>query len=320
MGIGIETPQFNLSTNGNYSRGSGLKYIMHLSHTNALDAGDGTSILLTNRGSNTNDYGGYLALVSTGSNPGYLNPRLDFGVQNHNTYQLTDITAKMSILGNGNVGIGTTTPGEKLQVNGNIKVDYNATSITINGYSGIQTSGNSHWLHINRYSNDDVAIGYNSTSNLYLVNGGGNVGIGTTTPDAKLAVKGNIHAEEVKVDLSVPGPDYVFEENYHLKSLAALMQYIQQHKHLPNIPSAKDMEANGIDLGIMNMKLLEKIEELTLYTIQQERETDVLKEKLENQEVELQNQKTLNSSLQETLKEQETRLQKVETLLNALKQ
>ena len=108
----------------------------------------------------------------------------------------------------------------------------------------------------------------------------GNLGIGTTTPDAKLTVKGNIHAEEVKVDLSVPGPDYVFKKGYDLKSLEEVQSYIKANGHLPNIPSAKTMESNGIDLGVMNMKLLEKIEELTLYVIQLRSENKDLEESL----------------------------------------
>ncbi len=112
------------------------------------------------------------------------------------------------------------------------------------------------------------------------------VGIGTITPDAKLTVKGNIHAEEVKVDLSVPGPDYVFKEGYDLKSLVEIKKYIQEHGHLPNIPSAQEMKENGIRLGEMNMKLLEKIEELTLYVLEIKQEQDLLKtenKKLKNQ-------------------------------------
>ncbi|MEO9512728.1 MAG: pyocin knob domain-containing protein [Flavobacteriaceae bacterium] len=98
----------------------------------------------------------------------------------------------------------------------------------------------------------------------------GKLGIGTTNPDSKLMVKGNIHAEEVKVDLSVPAPDYVFKEGYDLKSLKEVQDYIKANGHLPNIPSAQEMEENGIQLGEMNMKLLEKIEELVLHLIQQE--------------------------------------------------
>ena len=97
----------------------------------------------------------------------------------------------------------------------------------------------------------------------------GRVGIGTTSPDAKLAVNGDIHAEEVRVDLTVPGPDYVFEEDYDLPTLESIESYTQQNKHLPGVPSAQEMEENGIDLGVMDMLLLKKVEELTLYLIEQ---------------------------------------------------
>ncbi|SFC66376.1 hypothetical protein SAMN04487891_1197 [Flagellimonas taeanensis] len=108
----------------------------------------------------------------------------------------------------------------------------------------------------------------------------GNVGIGTSSPDTKLTVKGKVHAEEVKVDLSVPGPDYVFKEGYNLKSLEEVQNYIKEHGHLPNIPSAKEMEVDGIQLGEMDMKLLEKIEELTLYILEQDKRMNRKNEEL----------------------------------------
>lgn len=110
------------------------------------------------------------------------------------------------------------------------------------------------------------------------ISSSGEVGIGTTTPDAKLTVKGNIHAEEVTVDLSVPGPDYVFEEDYDLPTLTETEDYIKANKHLPEIPSAKEMEEEGIDLGEMNMLLLKKIEELTLHQISQQKEIEILRQ------------------------------------------
>lgn len=97
-------------------------------------------------------------------------------------------------------------------------------------------------------------------------------------PDAKLTVKGKVHAEEVKVDLSVPGPDYVFNEDYELRSLEEIREYIEENGHLPNIPSAAEMEENGVQLGLMNMKLLEKIEELVLYTLHQEEKVKALQQ------------------------------------------
>ncbi len=110
------------------------------------------------------------------------------------------------------------------------------------------------------------------------INATQNVGIGTTTPDAKLTVKGTIHAEEVKVDLNVPGPDYVFEADYPLQTLEETRAYIEKNKHLPGIPSSAEMQQNGVNLLEMNMKLLEKVEELTLHLIEMKEEIQQLKQ------------------------------------------
>ncbi|PWG77834.1 hypothetical protein DDR33_25415, partial [Pararcticibacter amylolyticus] len=97
----------------------------------------------------------------------------------------------------------------------------------------------------------------------------GNVGIGTLSPDSRLTVKGKIHAEEIKVDLSVPAPDYVFNDNYNLTSLEDVENYIRKNKHLPEIPSAESMQKEGISVSDMQLKLLQKVEELTLHLIKQ---------------------------------------------------
>ncbi len=111
---------------------------------------------------------------------------------------------------------------------------------------------------------------------------GENVGIGTDTPDSKLTVNGTIHTKEVKVDLNgFPAPDFVFDEDYNLSALEETEKYIEANKHLPEIPSANEMEANGINLKELNLKLLQKVEELTLYLIEQSKDIEFLKNRVE---------------------------------------
>lgn len=98
----------------------------------------------------------------------------------------------------------------------------------------------------------------------------GNVGIGLSNPTEKLEVNGTIHAKEVRVDLT-GWPDYVFEKGYKLPSLKEVEKHIKENGHLENIPAAEEVEKEGIKLGEMNAKLLQKIEELTLYILQQDK-------------------------------------------------
>ena len=116
----------------------------------------------------------------------------------------------------------------------------------------------------------------------------GKVGIGTSTPDELLTVKGTIHTQEVKVDLKgALAPDYVFEyyfdgssdlmPMYKLLPLKNLETFLQKEKHLPGVPSAEQMAEKGMNLKQMNLLLLEKVEELTLYTLEQQKELEALK-------------------------------------------
>lgn len=109
----------------------------------------------------------------------------------------------------------------------------------------------------------------------------GNVGIGTTDPQGyKLAVNGNMIAESVKVQLRGSWPDYVFNKNYSLKPLSEVEQYIKTNEHLPDIPSASKVKEEGLNLGEMNVKLLQKIEELTLYLIEKDKQVTDLQERM----------------------------------------
>lgn len=108
--------------------------------------------------------------------------------------------------------------------------------------------------------------------------------IGTTkTNGSMLAVAGKISAEEVEVSLSTTWPDFVFSTSYELNTLAQVEEYINKHSHLPNVPSAEEVAEKGINIAEMDAILLQKIEELTLYTIAQQKQIDEQKKLIEEQ-------------------------------------
>ena len=150
--------------------------------------------------------------------------------------------------------------------------------------SASYNSGWNNWKRLLDSKHDIESSGnfrVTGSGNHYFSNG--KVGIGTTSPQSKLAVNGTITSKEVKVTVN-NFPDYVFEPDYPLLKIEEVEAYITTNKHLPEIPSAKEVEENGIALGEMDAKLLQKIEELTLYTIEQEKKLKEQDEKLEAQE------------------------------------
>ncbi|MDN5213023.1 hypothetical protein QQ020_13230 [Fulvivirgaceae bacterium BMA12] len=186
-------------------------------------------------------------------------------------------TANMRFTKNGRLGIGTTSPKSPLDVNGDIAIKYgNALKVNAaNDGSWTNTSNRiilrTSWnAEVHDYVDFKVPGAVPNTANMRFTKNG-RLGIGTTTPDAKLAVNGRIHAKEVKVDLN-GWPDFVFESSYKLMTLEDVENYLAEHKHLPEIPSEAEVMENGINLGDMDAKLLQKIEELTLYLIEQHKQ------------------------------------------------
>lgn len=223
----------------------------------------------------------------------------------------------------GFVGIGTVAPGAELEVVGNIILRHtggNAVNTSISDINFIPNgsvyynpvaiikasfSGN-NWYNgskLSFFTSSGPDITKVAAIERLTIASNGNVGIGTTTPDATLSVNGTIHSKEVKVDLT-GFPDYVFKTDYYLRSLAEVKTYIDEHKHLPEIPSALEIETNGLNLGEINSLLTKKIEELTLYLIENDTQVNTLKAEIK--------------SLKIKHVQQEDRLNKIELLFQQI--
>jgi len=212
--------------------------------------------------------------------------------------------------GNLDVGLGT------VSVQADNSLGYTASRIELNSHNtargtGTYTYGQANdWFWGNPYQDHSNTwmIGRAGTGTgrataqisnaLVILDGSGNM-----TVQNNLVAKGNLEAEKVKVT-ATPGsvPDYVFQPNYKLKTLNELEVFIKTNSHLPNIPNAKEIETNGQNLGDIQLKLLEKIEELTLHAIEAEKQRKAAEEE--------------NKSLK---KDMESLLSRIKKLENATK-
>ena len=208
----------------------------------------------------------------------------------------TNDSDRLFISADGKVGINTSNPLQKLHIlDGNILISrsYPDELGSANGtiYFGDQVSPSEPYgkWGIEYVSSEREGYGLNfwkpavtgqNFGNYYLfLADTGNVGIGTNNPQAKLAVNGEILAKSIRVNTSSTyWPDYVFGEKYELMSLKELDAYVKANKHLPGMPSASEVERQGdVDLGEMNVILLEKVEELTRYIIDLQKQIDEMR-------------------------------------------
>jgi len=226
------------------------------------------------------------------------NPWYELATRGTNTFNGTQLFT------NGNVGIGVVSPSMKLEVVGNENLNFDAA-----GFFNTKSYGNENDKCETRINIGKIegnvkqsmgAIGAFPTNNTDSSNGilafytresqsvlerlriiaNGNVGIGMVNPKNKLDVNGTIHSKEVKVDMN-GWSDFVFKKDYSLPTLQEVEKHISEKGHLENIPSEDEVLKNGINIGEMNSKLLQKIEELTLYAIEQEKNTQKLTQIIE---------------------------------------
>ncbi len=192
------------------------------------------------------------------------------------------------VASNGRVGIGASAPEGNLHINGLSNQDVfngvgpdpagNSNTGALNfGYSGFSFGVGSGFFNVRPVT---TAVAPNpslrfATGNIQrmITTNIGRVGIGNVAPTQVLDVTGNIRASGnfISGATTLNVPDYVFAPDYKLRPLSEVAAYIEKERHLPEIPSAETIKAEGLNLSEFQMKLLQKIEELTLYALQQEK-------------------------------------------------
>jgi hypothetical protein len=178
--------------------------------------------------------------------------------------------------GDGNVAVGATTAGKKLEVAGEIVARASASSNTPAGCLQAGSDGLIFWVN----ASYDPANAGSGWGRMMTLAHSGNVGIGVTSPSYKLEVNGSVRATSF-VSNSTTYADFVFKPGYKLRSLPEVEAAIQRDGHLPDIPSEAEAKVRGIDLAAQQVKLLQKVEELTLYMIDLQKSNTGLRAEVE---------------------------------------
>lgn len=212
----------------------------------------------------------------------------------------------LQLLNNGNVGVGTIDPQARFEV---AKENIGNQNLVLAKFSSYGASGGSNMISIGYHStaNLEVNSGYTSGGFRYGDYGDFNIeneSLSTThgainfvtnkkiqmaiMPNGNALLNGKLETKEIKVTLT-PTADFVFDEKYDLPKLEDVEKHIKEKKHLPEIASARIMEKEGVNIGEFQIKLLQKIEELTLYSIEQNKKINQLQK--ENETLKSQSEK-----------------------------
>ncbi len=291
VGIGITNPYSDLQVDGSFGVGKFTTSNTSGFMIDYLDGGSGTTTFKQNRWGahyyfkRNSDSGEKNQFYLGGNNN--VGSRLDIYNDNNEVKVRVHSTSHSYFMG-GDIGIGTTSPSRLLHVNGSTTDVVSAFESTDSG-TQIALTDNSGSLRLGTLSNGGFALSVggdaSSTTGANVVEAMrvtsvGNVGIGTSIPGNKLEVNGTIRSQEVIVE-ATGWPDYVFSPDYDLLTLAEIEAYIKAKGHLPEVPSAKEVEEEGQHLGEMQQLLLKKIEEMTLHLIDLKKENEALKERVE---------------------------------------
>ena len=293
--LGLRTGDIAVDNNGNVGIGkTNPGQILDISKS--ISGGLGPTFRLTNPNTTVNTESDieFYTDHSTGKiqfiRTGYSNSPADiaFSTYRDDTHGVTEA---LRIQSTGFVGIGTTSPVDKLTITDGVTPYPTVTGEmlqikrnTSNGLASAVTSiciGNNSNAFRMAYGGTSDRLGFvdgGAIERLSILNGG-KIGIGTINPQSLLAVKGTITAQEIVVT-TTGWSDFVFKKNYNLKPLNEVENYIKTNKHLEGIPTEKDVKAKGVAMGDMQAKLLQKIEELTLYTVELNKKTVELNEKV----------------------------------------
>ncbi|MGB4844668.1 MAG: hypothetical protein WBP16_09395 [Ferruginibacter sp.] len=246
VGIGTSSPSSLLTLNG-------TDPILQIRNAN-IDKGfiqlSGDNIKI---GTNASNNTGKFIVRTNGSDRVIVDEDGRVAINNPNTFGSNALTVGNA---NGPASIGFSNSNQSF---GYLNFSLNSATIQANNEMSIHTAGNGIKFH----SSGELSMGGNTKANNYF-----------------LSVHGRFIATQVTEQAVNNWPDYVFEKDYKLKTLSEVKQFIAENKHLPNIPSAAEIEKTGVSLGDMSKRLMEKIEELTLYILQQQEQIDELKKKI----------------------------------------